>query len=142
MKFEFNTPETDIVDTYTVSEIVPAMQRERSYEVIRVRVSLTVAQKDNAEDDLVAGDIMAQVDMIGYALTKQGQRVKGQGSTHVFGMREDETRYEIARQALLASCERHGLNPTKVVDHPIATFDEYQEQMQINLRQRFGIQEG
>src|SRR5262245_2107393 len=141
MEFTFPTPETDIVDTYRVSLNVPAIeaQRHNAYEVTLVRVSLTVVTEDNPEEDVVKGDILASVDLSGYQLAKTGQRYMNHPYGTVFGVRDEETRFEIARQALLASCERHHLDPTKVVDHSIATWAEQQAAQQARLLKQFGI---
>jgi hypothetical protein len=142
MNITLPTPETDIVDTYTgVSLRVPAVPSQyAAAEVTTVRVSLTVAVEDSDEDELKAGDVLASVELIGYALTKAGKRDSRQGYRSLFGKAEDETRWEIARTALLASCERHGVDPAKIVDHSIAPFAEMQADKQARLLARFGIE--
>lgn len=141
MDFTLPTPETDIVDTYAgLSLTVPAIPgKHAAAEITTVKVSLTVAHQDSPEEDLVAGDILASVDLGGHRLTAQGARNKSAGYGAVFGVSDEEARWEIARAALLASCERHGLNPTKVVDHSIATFAEKQAVEQARMLKSFGI---
>src|SRR5262245_17726090 len=141
MEFEFPTPETDIVDTYRVSLTVPAIEAQRisPFEVTHVRVSLTVVTEDNPEEDLVKGDILASVDLGGFQLAKTGKRYLNHPYGQVFGVRDEETRFEIARQALLASCERHHLDATKVVDFPVGTWAEVKAADEARLLARFGI---
>jgi hypothetical protein len=122
-------PETDVVDTYTVAITVPAVEtalNESAFEVTTVKVSLTKVRQTQPSDGLVEGDILATVTLRGYPLTRQGRRYQGIGLSPVYAISDEEARWEIARQALLASCDRHHLDATHVVDHSIATWAEHQ----------------
>jgi hypothetical protein len=140
MDFTFDAPETDLVDTYKVSLTVPEIPRQHSAaEVTSVRVSLTVVTETVLAEGLVEGDILASVTLYGYQLAKTGKRRANGTSGVVFGYHEEETRWEIARQALLASCARHGLDAAQVVDHSTLSWAEHQARAQALVLEQFGI---
>jgi hypothetical protein len=139
MQIEFSTPETTIEDYYTVNVVAPASERiQETVEITAVKVRLMVMTK--AEEDFEPGDISATIDMWGYHLTAKGERAKNKAHGQVYGHWDEETRWEVTRQALLASCERHHLDPTKVRDASIATWAEHQREAEARMLARFGIQ--
>lgn len=128
-------PATEIVDSYPVPAVaVPPVdspgEGAGGAEITLVQVTLRVIKEDDPDDDIFAGDVMADVGLRGYRLTKAGKRDARTGSVTIYGLREEETRYEIARAAVQASLGHHGLDGYrhKVIDHPMETWAEYSAQ--------------
>lgn len=151
MDFTIPAPQTEVTDHYHGLDItVPRIEgrnmtgrQEPGYEVTYANVTLSVATAESISDDereegVQPGDVFASVTLKGHPLTKAGKRFANGGVNTTYGHRDEETRWDLQRTLLLMSCARHDIDPTKIIDYPIATWDEYRTAEQARLMQQFG----
>ena len=101
----FRTSET--ADVYDVDVTFAATGSERAAHVDQVRVEVT------PDSD---GSLFLEVYMYGHVLTAAGKRSMSSSHGHIYGQTQSEERYNLAREAALATIERHGFNTAKIED--------------------------
>lgn len=100
---------SEIVDTYCTDVVVPDTDREPATEVALIGVGI---RTDDADRHTVT------TIMRGYRLTNDGQRrVFGARLRSVYDTDNDEARYNLAREATIASLERHGIRADQTDSH-------------------------
>ncbi len=122
--FETDVSSKKIVDEYSfegsASPVVPVTPSYNAYEVIAIRVVL-----DQEED---GGDYDVDVTMWGYPLTRKMTRSASKGHGVVYGDRDEEVRFELARKAVLVTLEKHNLQVGQL-NTSLPTWVEHQERI-------------
>lgn len=120
MNFELGDPETETHDYYRVNVVVPKIGGHKAAEVTGVGVRVCAMDEDD-------GYRYVQVDLFGYPLTAKGQRSKSAGRNGIYGARDCEVRWSLARAALWASLVHHNIDPTEIPTHNLQTWAEHAE---------------
>ena len=105
MSLTFRTSE--IADVYDVDVTFAPTGSERGAQVDQVRVEVTPTSDQ---------DLFLEVYMYGHVLTAAGKRSMSSSHGHIYGQTQSEERYNLAREAVLATIERHGFDATKIED--------------------------
>lgn len=124
---------TDITDRYEADVVAPAFGSTKAWQVTEVTVRLSPIED---------GRYYADITLRGYALTKAGKRAQNGQYGTVYGERDEQVRYELAREALLATCARHNIAIESVEGGEIDTlpWDEYHAQRQADILRSLGIE--
>lgn len=134
---------TSITDRYEVNITLPPYEEDRDLfvtspgpgvEVIHIKVTL-----DPAADE--PGKYFADFTATGYPLTKAGARGKRKAyADTLYWGGEDEARWNLRREAILATLERHGIDPSVVVVNAdgLDTWADHSSKLRDYYQSRFG----
>jgi hypothetical protein len=116
--------DTTIIDRYTTDVTLPATDHTRGLHVTHVTVEIGPV---DGEPDSLYCDVIPK----GYELTAKGTHNQRFGYGRLFSTYQSEGLYNVAREALLASIERHGLDAARFdpIPFPTLTFAEYQARL-------------
>lgn len=111
--------DTTVIDNYTSDTVFAATAQYRAAEVTRVTVEITPAEEDPES-------LYVDVRIGGYELTIKGARDQRKGYGIIYGARDVQDRYNLVREALLATVARHGIDGSRIDDlHFTMTWDQY-----------------
>ena len=133
MSLTFRTSE--ITDVYDTDALVSKTDHEPAAKITQVRVEVVPDEEADSEFPHYV-----EVRFTGLKLTAKGQPNLKSGHGMIYGAMDSQDRYDLAREAVLATFARHGLDLTKT-DSPFVakTWEQFQEAKQATLLQAFGL---
>ena len=120
---------SEIVDVYDTETRFAKTDHDTAAHVTQVRVEVVPDEEQDSEFPLYV-----DVHFYGFAVTAKGERSRKSGHGAIYGSRDAQDRYDLAREAALATFARHGLDVTKT-DSPFVTqtWEQFQEAVQAPL---------